>query len=398
MPKREFPSLADEAWLKEPRLQNVLRVLNSDGETRVAGGAVRNALLGVPVADVDIATTLLPDQVMRISKSAGFGVHLTGIEHGTVTVVTDRAAFEVTTLRNDIETDGRHAVVSFTHDWAEDAARRDFTVNALYCDLSGNIYDFTNGYMDILKRKVRFVGVPSQRIREDYLRILRFFRFHAYYGKGKTDEAGMKACMRLKAGLKTLSAERVRQELLKLLLGPNAVKVLKLMAEAGILKIILPHTDEWRILCRLPVDAVLRMFVLAKEPSALKDRLRLSNVDADRLQSLASAPDLSPSLSQPERRRLLYHIGVARWHDAVRLSWAKSRAKSDDVNWSELLAVPETWMPFELPVKGADIVAAGFAPGPKVGQVLSALEDWWVASDFAPTKNDLLARVGRYKD
>jgi poly(A) polymerase len=398
MPKHELPSLADEAWLKEPRLQNVLRVLNSDGETRVAGGAVRNALLGVPVADVDIATTLLPDQVMRISKAAGFGVHLTGIEHGTVTVVNDGAAFEVTTLRNDIETDGRHAVVSFTHDWAEDAARRDFTVNALYCDLSGNIYDFTNGYMDILKRKVRFVGVPSQRIREDYLRILRFFRFHAYYGKGKTDEAGMKACVRLKAGLKTLSAERVRQELLKLLVGPNAVKVLKLMAEAGILKIILPHTDEWRILCRLPVDAVLRTFVLAKEPSALKDRLRLSNVDADRLQSLASAPDLSPSLSQPERRRLLYHIGVERWHDAVHLGWAKSRAKSDDVNWSELLALPGTWTPPVLPVKGADIVAAGFAPGPKVGQVLAALEDWWVASDFTPTKDDLLARVGRYKD
>jgi poly(A) polymerase len=398
MPKRELPSLAGESWLNEPRLQNVLRVLNTDGETRVAGGAVRNALLGVPVADVDIATTLLPDQVMRISKSAGFAVHLTGIEHGTVTVVNDRAAFEVTTLRNDIETDGRHAVVSFTHDWAEDAARRDFTVNALYCDLSGNIYDFTNGYMDILKRKVRFVGVPSQRIREDYLRILRFFRFHAYYGKGKTDEAGMKACVRLKAGLKTLSAERVRQELLKLLVGPNAVKVLKLMAEAGILKIILPHTDEWRILCRLPVDAVLRTFVLAKEPSALKDRLRLSNVDADRLQSLASAPDLSPSLSQPERRRLLYHIGVERWRDAVHLGWAKSRAKSDDVKWSELLALSGTWTPPVLPVKGADIVAAGFAPGPKVGQVLSALEDWWVASDFAPTKNDLLARVGRYKD
>jgi poly(A) polymerase len=398
MPKHELPSLAGELWLNEPRLQNVLRVLNTDGETRVAGGAVRNSLLGAPVADVDLATTLLPEQVMQISKAAGFAVHLTGIEHGTVTVVHESAAFEVTTLRNDIETDGRHAVVSFTDDWAEDAARRDFTINAMYCDASGKIYDFTDGYADILKQKVRFVGEPLQRIREDNLRILRFFRFHAHYGKGKPDADGFKACVRLKAGLKTLSAERLRQELLKLLVGAHAVKVLRVMAESGILGVILPHTDEWRVLCRLPADAVLRLFVLAKTPLTLKDRLRLSNDDADRLQSLASAPDVSPSLSQPERRRLLYHIGVDRWRDAVHLGWAKSRAKSDDVNWSELLALPGTWTPPMLPVKGADIVAAGFAPGPKVGQVLAALEDWWVASDFTPTKDDLLARVGRYKD
>jgi poly(A) polymerase len=398
MPKRELPSLAGEAWLKEPRLQNVLRVLNTEGEARVAGGAVRNALLGVPVADVDLATTLLPDRVMEISKVAGFGFHPTGIAHGTVTVVCNGAAFEVTTLRKDIETDGRHAVVSFTQNWPEDAARRDFTINAMYCDASGKIYDFTEGYTDILKRKVRFVGVPSQRIREDNLRILRFFRFHAHYGKGKPDSDGFKACVRLKAGLKTLSAERVRQELLKLLVGAHAVKVLRLMAEAGILKIILPHTDEWRLLCRLPVDAVLRLFVLAKEPMNLKDRLRLSNVDSARLQTLSSAPDISPSLTAPERRRMLYQLGIENWRDAVHLSWVRSRAKTDDMVWSELLAQPALWLPPALPVKGADILAAGFAPGPKVGRVLAALEDWWVASDFQPSKDDLLARLGRYKD
>jgi poly(A) polymerase len=398
MPKRELPSLAGEAWLKEPRLQNVLRVLSVEGETRVAGGAVRNALLGVAVADVDLATTLLPDEVMRSSKAAGFGVHPTGIAHGTVTVVCGGAAFEVTTLRKDIVTDGRHAVVSFTHDWVEDAARRDFTINAMYCDANGKISDFTDGYSDIIKRKVRFVGVPSQRIREDKLRILRFFRFHAHYGRGKPDVDGFKACVRLKAGLKTLSAERVRQELLKLLAGAHAVKVLRLMAEAGILKVILPHTDEWRVLCRLPVDAMLRLFVLAKEPLTQKESLRLSNADAERLKNLASAPEITPSLSQAERRRLLYHIGVERWWDIVHLYWAKSRAKSADVNWSGLLALPEIWLPPELPVKGADILAAGFAAGPQVGQVLAALEDWWVASDFQPSKDDLLARLGRYKD
>ena len=398
MPLHELPSLAGNAWLIEPRLQALLQVLNAEGETRIVGGAVRNALLGVPVADIDLATALLPDNVLRLAKAAGFGVHPIGLDHGTVTVSHAGAAFEVTTLRKDVATDGRHAVVSFTDDWAEDAARRDFTFNAMYCDAEGKIYDYTNGYADILKRNVRFVGAPSQRIREDYLRILRFFRFHAHYGKGKPDEAGFKTCVRLKSGLKSLSVERVRQELLKLLVGMHAIKTLRLMAESGVLKIILPHTEEWRVLCRLPADAMLRLYVLSKEPLKLKDRLRLSNVDAARLKVLSSAPDLSPKLNAAERRRLLYHVGVQNWRDVVHLSFACSRAKRGSVEWADLLALPDVWMPSELPVKGADILAAGIAPGPKVGQVLAALEDWWVASDFAPTRNDLLARVGRYKD
>jgi poly(A) polymerase len=396
MPKRELPSLAGEAWLTEPRLQHVLRVLNNGGETRVAGGAVRNALLGVAVADVDLATTLLPAQVSTLAKAAGFGVHPTGIDHGTVTVTHNKAAFEVTTLRRDVETDGRHAVVAFTRDWAEDAARRDFTINAMYCDTAGKIYDFTDGYSDVLKHRVRFVRRPSQRIQEDYLRILRFFRFQAFYGKGKPDEAGFKACVRLKSGLKTLSAERVRQELFKLLVAPHAVKVLKLMAEAGILRTVLPCTEEWRVVCRLPVDAVMRLFVLAKEPATLKQQLRLSNADAARLEVMASLPDVSLEVLDVERRRMLYHLGAAAWRDAVRLSWARSRAKMDNGSWSALLALPEQWLAPAFPLTGADVLAAGFAPGPQVGQVLAALEDWWVASDFVPTRDDLLARMGRY--
>jgi poly(A) polymerase len=398
MPQRELPSLADADWLCEPRLQEVLRVLNVGGETRVVGGAVRNALLGVAVADVDLATTLRPEQVTMISKQLGFGVHPTGIDHGTVTVVNDGAAFEVTTLRNDIETDGRRAVVSFTHDWSQDAARRDFTINAMYCDGDGKIYDFTNSYEDIFKRKVRFVGIAPARIREDYLRILRFFRFHAWYGHGKPDEAGFKACVCLRSGLKTLSVERVRQELLKLLAAPMAVKVLKLMAEAGILKIILPHTEDWRLMCRVPNDALLRLFVLAQRPEDLKVDLRMSNAEALRLHWLVSAPLLSPALTQEERRRLLYHVGVAGWSDAVQLSWAKSRAKRDDAAWAELLDLPQHWLVPKFSVAGVDLLLAGFAPGPEVGRTLAALEDWWVASDFKPTRNELLVRAGRYKD
>lgn len=398
MPKRELPSLKDEAWLNEPRLQFVMCALNALGETRVAGGAVRNALLGVAVADVDLATVLLPEDVMSVAKTAGFGVHPTGLDHGTVTVTYQKAAFEVTTLRRDVATDGRHAVVSFTVDWAADAARRDFTINAMYCDAFGKIYDYTKGYQDIQKRKVRFVGVASQRIKEDYLRILRFFRFFAYYGKSRADAEGLEACVTFKSGLKKLSIERVRQEFLKLLVAPQAIKTLQLMAEHGVLKIILPHTEQWKVLEHLPADAMLRLFVLARDPHALKERLRLSNDDAKRMQLLLAAPDLSPALTEVERRRIFYHLGDEAWRDAVLVSRATSKAKLDDAPWQALLSLGNAWTPPRLPVKGTDLIGVGMHPGPHMGQVLSALEDWWVANDFTPTRQDLLARVGRYKD
>jgi poly(A) polymerase len=398
MPKLELPRLENEAWLKEPRLQAVMRALNARGETRVAGGAVRNALLGVPVADVDLATVLLPDQVMAVAKAAGFGVHPTGLEHGTVTVTHQKAAFEVTTLRRDIETDGRHAVVSFTENWQEDAARRDFTINAMYCDADGKVYDYTKGYQDIQKRKVKFVGVASERITEDYLRILRFFRFHAWYGKKAPDKVGLDACVSLKRGLKKLSVERVRQELLKVLTAPHAIPTLKLMAETGILGVIIPYTEQWRVLERLPPDAMLRLFVLARSPKKLKDHLRLSNEHAARLAAMVTAPDLSPALSDTERRRILYQRGENGWRDAVHLSLAQSKAKLDDPKWMALLNLTSTWVPPRLPVKGTDLIGVGLHPGPKMGQILSALEDWWVANDFKPTRQELMARVGRYKD
>jgi poly(A) polymerase len=398
MQKRELPSLHDQAWLNEPRLQAVLRMLNAKGETRIAGGAVRNALLGVPVADVDLATVLLPEDVTAVAKAAGFGVHPTGVEHGTVTITHQKAAFEVTTLRRDVETDGRHAVVSFTTNWAEDAARRDFTINAMYCDSIGKTYDYTKGYQDIQKQKVRFVGIATERISEDYLRILRFFRFHAYYGKNMPDKASLEACVKLKSGLKKLSVERIRQELLKLLIAPQAIKTLKLMAEVGILKIILPHTEDWTVLERLPQDALPRLFVLSRDRKNLKERLRLSNEDAVRLAGMAAAPDISPSLSDNEQRRILFQVGAVGWQDAVQLSHAHAKANRDDPQWLALLQLSRTWVPPRLPVTGTDLIAVGLHPGPKMGQVLSALEDWWVANDFTPTRQDLLARVGRYKD
>jgi poly(A) polymerase len=357
-------------WLRAPALTRIFAAIRAaGGEARVAGGAVRNTIMGLPVTEVDLATTLSPEAVTRACESAGLAVHPTGIDHGTVTVVSDHTPYEVTTLRHDVETDGRRARVKFTDDWQADAQRRDFTMNALYCDEAGKIYDFTEGYRDSLRKRIIFVGAPSQRIREDYLRILRFFRFHARFGSGTPDAAGLAACVRHRRQLAKLSAERIRQEMFKLLAAPGAVPTLKLMAKLGILGELLPYTEEWRVIGRLPPDAVLRLAVLAADPVGMKERWRLSNSDARRL------------------------IGAAAWRDLVQLAWARSRASSDDPAWRRLLKLPDRWQAPSLPVSGKDLIAAGLAPGPAMGEALRRLEDWWVASDFKPDRDALMARL-----
>ncbi len=388
---REVSNLSKAKWLNEPRLQAVLAVLNTGGgETLVAGGAVRNALLGVAISDVDLATTLEPRDVVQLARGAGFGVHPTGIEHGTVTVVNRAAAFEVTTLRRDVETDGRHATVIFTKSYAEDASRRDFTINAMYCDRHGKIFDYTDGYADILRNKVKFVGKASLRISEDYLRILRFFRFHAAYGKGAPDREGLAACTRLRKGLQKISAERIRQELMKLLAAPRAIETLQVMAKCGVLRLILPYTEEWRVLKRLPPDSVLRLVILAQEPNALKDPLRLSNEEAARIAALVNAPSLSPVLREKERRALLYALGPDHWRDAVHLSFARTRAKIGDRAWGKLLRFADQWQAPQFPLNGSDLLRKGHAAGPLIGDLLQRAEDYWIASDFAVNKIDLL--------
>ena len=389
----ELPSLAGAAWLNEPALQRVMSAIAAaGGEARVAGGAVRNALLGEAVTEVDLAATLSPEQVTAVCTAKGMSVHPTGIAHGTVTVVANHHPYEVTTLRHDVETDGRRAKVAFTDDWQADAMRRDFTMNALYCDARGRIYDFTGGYRHVLSRSVIFVGSPEQRIAEDYLRILRFFRFHARYGEGLPDEAGLAACVRLKQGLDGLSAERIRQEMFKLMAARGAVPTLKLMAEKGILAHLLPYTEEWPVLERLPPDPLLRLSVLAREPAAMKERWRLSNHEGKRLAAISSLTPPSPGLRALEQKIILYQIGPEAWHDLVLIARARSGAALDDPDWQSLLALPERWPVPVLPVTGADLLAAGMNPGPDIGVTLRRLEDWWVASGFTPDKQDLLKR------
>lgn len=389
-----LPSLARVGWLRTPPIRRVFAALReAGGEGRVAGGAVRNALLKIPVADIDIATTLTPEQVTAACLRAGMAVHPTGIDHGTVTVVANHHPFEVTTLRLDMETDGRHAKIQYTDDWEADAFRRDFTMNALYCDERGKIYDYTNGYEDTLRKRIRFVGDAEQRIREDYLRILRFFRFHARFGVGAPDRCSLAACVAMAEGLDRLSVERIRQEMFKLMAAPGAVGTLKLMARKGILGKIILHTDDWRVIGRLPPDPVLRLAVLAREPETMKRQWRLSNEEAHRIGVIQSGVPPTPTLRPREQRIILYQTGADAWRDLVTVAWARSAAPMDDARWKRLLRLPVRWPVPRLPVTGRDLLDRGVPPGPEIGAALRALEDWWVASDFRPGKEDLLKRI-----
>ncbi len=408
------PDLTHAPWLRAKALQQVLRVLEKAGAARVAGGAVRNGLLGEPVDDIDIATTLLPERVTALCQAAGLGVHPTGLDHGTVTVVAgkgdQRHAFEVTTLRVDEETYGRRAKVAFTDDWTVDAGRRDFTINALYCDRRGVLFDPLGGLKDLRARRVRFVGDARQRITEDYLRILRFFRFNARYGHGAPDEEGLSAAVALKGGLKQLSAERIRVELLKLFVTHRAAATLKVMQDKGLLAVLWPQAGDLARFTRmarldarfgLERDGMLRLAALwlarPGDAARLFERFRLSGDDLQRLKALEAASPLSPGLRDAERRAVLYQMGPEAFRDTVRLCWAGRRGRLRDADWRALLDFAGNWPLPRLPVKGADLVKRGIGPGPEVGRLLQALEDWWVANDFAPDRAALLERLERLK-
>jgi poly(A) polymerase len=394
--------MARRGWLNDPALSKVLGILNAGGTTRVAGGAVRNALLGVPVADVDLATTLAPEALMAKARDAGLGVHPTGLEHGTVTVVADGQPFEVTTLRIDVETFGRHARVHFTDNWEADARRRDFTMNALYCDADGKVHDPLGGYRDLERRIVRFVGKPQARIKEDYLRILRFFRFNAQYGRGTPHSDGLKHSVRLRRNLLKLSGERIRQELWKLLAAPRAVAMLRTMKKHGITRILLGTEGETRALQRmteidrwlkLAPDPLLRLHLLTGDAQGYRERLKLTNAEMARVRALSSAGEPSPSLRPAERRAVLYQLGRQAYKDSIRIAWAASRAPIKDTGWKKLLLFEKDAALPQFPVSGADLIARGMKPGPAMGRTLRALEDWWIAAGFPEEKEQLLRQL-----
>ncbi len=401
------PSLAGAYWLDSESTRAVLSAIERGGfQARIVGGAVRNALLGDPVKDIDIATTALPEDVMRLAEAAGLGAVPTGVAHGTATVIAHQQPFEVTTLRRDVETFGRHARVSFSTDWTEDARRRDFTLNALYCDGEGIVHDPLCGYADLVARRVRFIGDARDRIREDYLRILRFFRFTAQYSAGEPDADGLKACIELAHGMSQLSAERIRAELMRLLAAPRAVDTIAVMAKARLLDGLIGSSGDVGLLGRIAAieaqlardpDPVLRLAALAgQQPGrplmTLAARLRLSNAEGERLARLALPdPAFEPDTPEQEARAFLYRFGAEAFRDGVLMAWARSAARVDDPRWAARFALPARWKIPTLPVRGADLLARGLAEGPAIGRIVRSFEDWWIAEDF-PTDEMRLAK------
>ncbi len=391
-----------KALLADSAVAQLLACLNGAGEeTRIVGGAVRNLLLGMPIVDVDLATTALPEQVIARARHAALKIVPVGLEHGTVSLVVDGRLFEVTTLRRDIETDGRRAKVQFGRDFAADAARRDFTINALSLDIAGKVHDTQGGLEDLEARRVRFIGNPEQRIREDYLRILRFFRFHASYGRGAPDPAGLAACLRQRFGLLGLSRERLRAEMLRLMMSAHVAPTLAVMSEIGIIGLItggIAYPQRLAALLALspPGDALMRLaasFVSVPEDAArLYDRLRLSKHESERLARAAAVrvrlKSARDRASRNQLRTLLFEFGQTSALEGLALHDAERGAGSQTEARHFLQATVRP----ELPVSGADVISQSLLRGPAVGRVLKRFQAAWIRAGF-PEDPAAVARI-----
>ncbi len=381
-------------------------LMRTGQEARFIGGCVRDALLGIQANDVDIATPLLPDEVMRRLRQDGIRVLATGIDHGTVTAVLDGTSFEITTLRRDVETDGRHATVAFTDDWLADASRRDFTFNAMSLTPEGELYDPFGGVRDLKAGRVRFIGSARERIAEDVLRILRFFRFHSRFGQGRPDADALAACATLSPLLPTLSGERVQQEVMRILAQDRMVETWRLMLQTGIVAQILPKAVDIERLAALDrlewlvgeahpmahLAALLPPGLTAASDTA--ERLRLSNSNRERLMALcAPTVDVHPDLTITSRRHALQKLGPDLYRDQLLLSAATRRTPA--VELVEALADAATWIVIPFPLKGRDVLDLGVPPGPNVGLLLAGVEGWWAARDYRPTREDCLIELSR---
>jgi poly(A) polymerase len=385
-----LPEARIAAFLARPALSRLLAVLDRNGEeARIIGGAVRDLLLGEAVGDVDLATTALPEETMRRGREAGFKVVPTGLEHGTITLIVEGAPFEVTTLREDVETDGRHATVRFGRDFVADARRRDFTVNALSLDRAGIVHDPCGGLADLATRRIRFIGDAATRIREDYLRILRFFRFHARYGRGAPDADGVRACIAGRGGLAGLSRERVRAEVMKLLVAPGAAPVLRSMAEAGLLMPMIgrvPHLTRFEAMAEGRGEGVYPAFRLAalavgvrEDALRLRDALRLSNEEFDRIERIALALERVAGFgdlpSLVGLRLVADRVGADAASAALVLLHAGAAGSRVAAMHALIAALGET--PAFL-AGGREALALGVAPGEQVGRVLAAAKRLWI--------------------
>jgi len=372
-------------WLVWPPLTALLDAL---GEGRFVGGIVRDTLLGLPPGDLDLATPLPPPEVIRRLAAAGIKTVPTGIDHGTVTAaLSDGRPVEITTLRRDVETDGRHATVDFTTDWAADAARRDFTMNALYLDRTGGIWDPIGGIEDCETGRVHFVGEPSVRIDEDVLRVLRFYRFQARYGRVPADPAARAACRARAASIASLAGERLQAETLKLLMAADPSPTVRLIIEDGVLAAYLPppfHPDRLAALVAIEPkpDPIRRLAALLDDGVAAAERLRLSNADRDRLVALTGPNPIDPTADAHAQRVALYRLGASLYRDFALFAGAP-----------QLSGLAEAWENPALPVGGGDAKALGLAAGPAVGALLRAVEAWWIDGDFRANRAACLERM-----
>lgn len=396
-------NLSGQAWLSEPQTLKVMNALSAHGkQPRFVGGCVRDALLHRPIHDIDIATPELPETVVGLLETAGIKAVPTGLEHGTITAVCEGKPFEITTLRSDIETDGRHAKVTFTENWLVDAERRDFTFNAMSCDIKGEVYDPFDGISDLKAGRVRFVGSPTERIKEDYLRLLRFFRFNAHFGKGLPDTDALSACRTLKSGLDGLSGERIAQEFLRLLEAPNPAKWVSLMKKEGVLAHVLPESQDSLLLEMLCAfedkpDAIRRLAILlpAKKEIVIEcvKRLRLSNAQKKRLDlARRSVGTLIPTASKDTVRCFLFQYGVVAARDQIMIYWAEKGFSGIGPNEQNLLSLIDVWeiKPAVFPLKGRDLMKGGLSAGPELGLALQAVQSWWCETGCHANKEKCL--------
>lgn len=403
-------SLASHALVRNSDAQAVLAALNGVRAdcARLVGGCVRDAVLGKLAHDIDIATQLAPEAVIAALQAAGIKVVPTGLAHGTVTAIPAGKPVEVTTLRTDIATDGRYAEVVFTDDWLADAQRRDLTMNALYCDAQGRVFDpVGTGVDDAKAGRVRFVGDPETRVTEDYLRIMRFFRFHAFYGKGGLDPAALAACAAHNGGIARLSVERVWMELKRLLSAPDPRVALSAMAKTGVLCAILPEGEGLEAFQHLveienslfldPEPLQRLMALLPRDPTrvaGLVSRLKLSGAEGDRLLAWAGdQTEIQSYLSAREVRRALYWMGTPLYLDRVRLAWAGDPEPRRTSQWRAMIALSSGFVAPRFPVTGEQVLAAGARPGPAIGHILRELERWWVENDFTEDEMGLVERL-----
>ena len=407
-PDTSSPTISDRGaarltadWLRHPALIRLIDVLTTaGGPPRLVGGCVRDAVLGRPVMDIDLATPVRPEAVKTALEQSGIKAVPTGMDHGTVTAVIDGKGYEITTLRRDLETDGRHAVVAFTDDWREDAARRDFTINAMSASPDGTVYDYFGGLADGQAGRVRFVGDPDARIGEDYLRVLRFFRFQAWYGRQPPDETTLKALAAAVPGLGRLAAERVRSEVVRWLAAPDPRPSWRLARQTGVAGWLfgdVPAARLTRLVRResdlgVAPDPMRRLAAFVLPPGAgakaTGEKFRLSKTEQRYLATVESAADAEPSVqSDVDARRLAYHHGLSIAGDLLLL------ADSPDDAAERAFRSLSTWEVPVLPIRGSDAKRAGLPDGPEIGAALSAVERWWVQRDFAPNREACLERL-----